>query len=119
MNKKRILYVILSVLLLSVIFFMLNAFIHQLRKGAYPNEYLPCMYWDGIYYEVYEEIDAEEVKPDKLGEITENLDLTELPEKNGQSNSPIIPVGAEIYSMLDGEDLAMYADGIWWRLQRQ
>ena len=50
----------------------------------YPNEYLPCMYWDGIYYERDGKITGEEVKPNKLGEITENLDLSELPEKNGK-----------------------------------
>ena len=77
------------------------------------------MYWDGIYYERNGKINAEEVKPDKLGEITEILDLSELPEKNGQSNSPIIPVGAEIYPMLNGKDLAMHVGNVWWQLQRQ
>ena len=119
MNKKKLLYSILSALLVRVIFVFLKSITYQLRKGAYPDEYLPCMYWDGAYYERNEEIDEEEVKPDKLGEITETLDLSELPEKNGQSNSPIIPVGAEIYPMLNGKDLAMHVGNVWWQLQRQ
>lgn len=123
MNKRNLLYVILSFLIILVIFLMPNGRTYQLSEKAnledYPNEYLPCMYWNGVYYEKDELISLEDVKPDKLGEITEILDLSELPEKNGQSNSPIIPVGAEIYPMLDGKDLAMYSDGIWWRLIRQ
>ncbi len=128
MNKKILLYgcVIISLLLLLIIIFMPDNKTYQLNEKVdtensvdYPNEYLPCMYWDGIYYERDGKITEEEVKPNKLGEITENLDLSELPEKNGQSNSPIMPVGAEIYPMLDGENLAMNTGRVWWRLQRQ
>ena len=128
MNKKILLYgcVIISLLLLLIIIFMPDNKTYQMNEKVdtensvdYPNEYLPCMYWDGIYYERDGKITGEEVKPNKLGEITENLDLSELPEKNGQSNSPIMPVGAEIYPMLDGENLAMNTGRVWWRLQRQ
>lgn len=123
MNKRNLLFVMLSFLMILVIFLMPNSRTYQLSEKAnsedYPNEYLPCMFWNGVYYEKDEIIGMEDVKPDKLGKITENLDLSELPEKNGQSNSPIIPVGAEIYPMLDGKDLAMYSDGRWWRLIRQ
>ena len=128
MNKKNLLYgcVIIFVLLFLMIIFTPDSKTYQLSEKVdsensvdYPNEYLPCMYWDGIYYERNGKINAEEVKPDKLGEITEILDLSELPEKNGQSNSQIIPVGAEIYPMLNGKDLAMHVGNVWWQLQRQ
>ena len=76
------------------------------------------MYWDGIYYEKLGHVDEEDVKLPKLGEITEIVDISGLPKKNGQSNSPIMPVGAEIYPLIYGENLAMYADGEWWLLKR-
>ena len=77
----------------------------------------PYMYWDGVYYQKLGHIDEERVKLPKLGEITEIVDISGLPEKNGQSNTPIMPVGAEIYSLLHGKNLAMYADGEWWLLK--
>lgn len=132
--KKSELYVMLFVLLCLLLFFMLcmhaNSNTGQSGEKAdledyydsfieeeYANDCPDCMYWDGKYYQRIEKIDEKEVKPDKLGEITEQIDISGMPEKNGQSNSPNTPVGAEIYPMLDGKDLAMYVDGEWWLLQ--
>lgn len=133
--KKSELYVMLLVLLCLVPFFILcihsNNNTGQSGEKAdmedyysfieeeYANDCPDCMYWDGKYYQRIEKIDEKEVKPDKLGEITEHIDISGMPEKNGQSNSLNIPVGAEIYPMLDGKDLAMYVNGEWWLLQYQ
>lgn len=129
MNKKRILYAILSVLLVLIFFLVLSmnwgSKDYQLSEEIPSSEEIPndacppCMYWDGKYYCKDNKIDAEEVSPNKLGEITEVVSLSEMPKKHGQSNVPVIPVGAEIYPMLDGKDLAMYVDGVWWRLLYQ
>lgn len=126
MNKKRLLYGSISILVL-VILFMPNSIIYKLREKmdkintenseVYPDDCPPYMYWDGVYYQKLGHIDEERVKLPKLGEITEIVDISGLPEKNGQSNTPIMPVGAEIYSLLDGKNLAMYADGEWWLLK--
>ena len=133
--KKSELYVMLLVLLCLVPFFILcihsNNNTGQSGEKAdmedyysfieeeYANDCPDCMYWDGKYYCKDNKIDAEEVSPNKLGEITEVVSLSEMPKKHGQSNVPVIPDGAEIYPMLDGKDLAMYVDGVWWRLLYQ
>ncbi len=135
MSKKNILYIVLSVLLVLIFFLVLStnwgSKDYQLSEEIPSNEEIPsseeipdgicppCMYWDGKYYCKDNKIDAEEVSPNKLGEITEVVSLSEMPKKHGQSNVPVIPVGAEIYPMLDGKDLAMYVDGVWWRLLYQ
>lgn len=127
MNKKRLLYSIISILSVLVILFMSCGLIYQLREKAdeadtgnpedHPDDCPAYMYWDGICYEKLGHVDEEDIKLPKLGEITEIVDISGLPEKNGQSNSPIMPIGAEIYSLLHGRNLAMYADGEWWLLK--
>ena len=127
MNKEGLLHGIIAVLLVVGTFFILNRLTYQTREKLHkiyianmenhPDDCLPYMYWDGIYYQKLGHVDEDDVKLPKLGEITEMIDLSELPEKNGQSNSPIMPVGAEIYPLLHGENLAMYADGEWWLLK--
>lgn len=134
MSKKTyILYIALSTLAVLTIFLVLSTNWagkeYQLSEEIPSSEGIssseevpagicpPCMYWDGKYYYKENEIDAEEVLPDKLGEITEVVSISGMPEKHGQSNVPVMPVGAEIYPMIDGKDLATYADGVWWRLR--
>ena len=127
MNKKRLLHGTIVVLLVVATFFILRWIIYQVREKSYkvdtansedyPDDCPAYMYWDSIYYQKLGHVDEEDVKLPKLGEITETIDISHLPKKNGQSNSPIMPVGAEIYPLLHGENLAMYADGEWWLLK--
>ena len=116
MNKKSLLHGIIVVLLVVVTFFILKGIICQVREKSYKVE--TAYSDDSGYYEKLGHVDEEDVKLPKLGEITEIVDISGLPKKNGQSNSPIMPVGAEIYPLLYGENLAMYADGEWWLLKR-
>ncbi len=117
MNKKRILYVILSVLLVPVIFLGLSVFLDFLSERAInpgaKNLCPPYVCWDGKLYQAGIELDEEEVIQDPLGKVTEVVPQTGCPEKNGQSNTNEIPVGTEIYPTHIGYDLAAYVDGKW------
>ncbi len=117
MNKKRILYIILSILLVPVIFLGLSIFWDFLNEIAVDPDVLsvgpPCIYWDGKLYQAGIELDEEDVIQDSLGKITEVVPQTGCPEKNGQSNTNEIPVGTEIYPTHIGYDLAAYVDGKW------
>ena len=117
MNKKRILYAILSVLLVPVIFLGLSIFWDFLSERAVEPEVInvcpPCICWDGKLYQAGIELDEEDVIQDSLGIITEIVHQTEIPEKNGQSNTIEIPVGTEIHPTHMGNDLAAYVDGKW------
>lgn len=117
MNKKRILYAILSVLLVSVIFLGLSIFRDFLSETAAEpevakNDGPPSVRWDGKLYQAGRiELDEERVLPDILGKVTELLDLSRVPMKNGQSNA--LPVGTEIHPTRMGSVLAAYVDGKW------
>ena len=117
LNKKRILHVILSVLLVPVIFLGLGIFWDFLCEIAVdPNISSiapPCVFWDGKLYQAGIELDEAYVIQDSFGKVTEIGDSTKAPEKNGQSNSLEIPVGSEIYPTIYGNDLAVYVDGKW------
>ncbi|MEY8336262.1 hypothetical protein AALB53_24885 [Lachnospiraceae bacterium 47-T17] len=123
MNKKRILYVILSILLIWVIFLGLSwdGKDYQLSEDTDmlpASDCAPSVCWDGVIYLLGETVDEEYVKQEVLGKITEVVDLSGMPTENGQSNTPIIPVGSEICPMTIYEkDLAVHTNGEWRRLR--
>ena len=128
MNRKRILYVILSVLLVWLIVLGLRWDGEDDQLSEDPSgedtdppasDCAPAVCWDGALYLRGEDLDEAYVKEyvkqdDLLGEITEIVDISGMPEENGQSNTPTIPVGSEIYPVTIYEkDLAVCKDGEW------
>lgn len=87
----------------------------ELAAGDCP----PCMYWDGACYYVSEKVEKEDVIQKRLGEITMIVDICAMPKKNGQSNTPGIPIGSGVYRMAYGDYMAMQIDGEWWRMERE
>ena len=115
MNKQRILHAILSVLLILVFFLGLSIFGDFLSERAVNSEAKNAcplyVCWDGKLYQAGIELDEERVMQDILGKVTEVVNLSKVPKKNGQSNS--LPVGTEIHPTHIGNDLAAYVDGKW------
>lgn len=100
-------------------FFWLSIFRDFLSERAVEpevakNDGPPSVRLDGKLYQAgigFDELDEECVLPDVLGKVTEVVDLSKVPKKNGQSNA--LPVGTEIHPTHIGNDLAAYVDGKW------
>ena len=75
----------------------------------------PALMWDGrMYYWTCESVEEAEALGDALGEVLSTVDLSQMPEQNGQANMPID--GAAVRAC-DGESIAVWMNDSWVRFE--
>lgn len=85
----------------------------KVPKAQTPAECPPAVCWDGQVY-VYrgEKLSDEHAAAEVLGNITAVVDLSRMPQNDGEANWPV--VGAEVGRI--GDELAIYTYSAWYRL---
>lgn len=81
-----------------------------------PAECPPAVRWDGqVYAYRGEKLSDEHAAAEVLGNITAVVDLSRMPQNDGEANWPV--VGAEVGRI--GDELAIYTYSAWYRLAPQ
>lgn len=85
-------------------------------KIPVPAECPPAVRWDGQVY-IYrgEKLNEEHSAAQVLGCITEVIDISHMPQNDGEANWPV--AGAEVGRI--GDELAIYTYSAWYRLAPQ
>ena len=114
MDKKHtktiiiIMAAIIFALLVAVGILVVNA-----AKIPMPAECPPSVRWDGrVYAYRGEKLNDEYAAAEVLGNITSVVDLSRMPQNDGEANWPVI--GAEVGKI--GDELAIYTYSAWYSL---
>ena len=99
---------IIIALLVAVGILLVNA-----AKIPMPAECPPTVCWDGQVYVYGEKLNDEHDAADVLGNITAVVDLSRIPQNDGEANWPVI--GAEVGRI--GDELAIYTYSAWYSLE--
>ena len=84
-------------------------------EAAPPWACPPALMWDGMmYYWTSESVEEAEALGDALGEVLSTVDLTQMPEQDGQANMPID--GAAVRAC-GGESIAVWMNDSWVRFE--
>lgn len=80
-----------------------------------PFDCPPALMWYGrMYYWTSESVEEAEALGDVLGEVLSTVDLTQMPEQNGQAN---MPIGGAAVRACDGESIAVWMNDSWVRFE--
>lgn len=77
-----------------------------------PFDCPPALMWDGRMY--YWTCESVEDLGDVLGEVLSTVDLSQMPEQNGQAN---MPIGGAAVRACDGENIAVWMNDSWVRFE--
>lgn len=77
-----------------------------------PSACPAAVYWDGQVYAYGEKLSDEHAAAEVLGNITAVVDLSRMPQNDGEANWPV--VGAEVGRI--GDELAIYTYSAWYSL---
>lgn len=99
---------IIFALLVAVGILLVNA-----AKILMPAECPPSVRWDGQVYVYGEKLNDEHAAAEVLGNITAVVDLSRIPQNDGEANWPVI--GAEVGRI--GDETAIYVYSAWYRLE--
>lgn len=100
---------IILALLVAVGILLVNA-----AKIPVPAACPPSVRWDGqVYAYRGEKLSDEHAAAEVLGNITAVVDLSRIPQNDGEANWPVI--GAEVGRI--GDELAIYTYSAWYRLE--
>ena len=98
---------IIFALLVAVGILLVNA-----AKIPMPAECPPSVRWDGRGYVYGEKLSGDHAAAEVLGNITAVVDLSRMPQNDGEANWPVI--GAEVGRI--GDELAIYTYSAWYSL---
>lgn len=84
----------------------------KVPKTQTPAECPPAVCWDGQVYVYGEKLSDEHAAAEVLGNITAVVDLSRMPQNDGEANWPVI--GAEVGRI--GDELAIYTYSAWYSL---
>ena len=75
----------------------------------------PALMWDGrMYYWIGESVEETEALGDALGEVLSTVDLSQMPEQDGQAN---MPIGGSEVRACGGESIAVWMNDSWVRFE--
>lgn len=98
---------IILALLVAVGILLVNA-----AKIPMPAACPPSVRWDGQVYVYGEKLSGDHAAAEVLGNITAVVDLSRMPQNDGEANWPVI--GAEVGRI--GDELAIYTYSAWYSL---
>lgn len=104
------------IIMAAIIFALLVAvgvLLAKVPKVQTPAECTPAVCWDGQVY-IYrgEKLSDEHAAAEVLGNITAVVDLSRMPQNDGEANWPV--AGAEVGRI--GDELAIYTYSAWYSL---
>lgn len=115
MDRKhtKIIIIIMAAIILALLV-AVGILVVNAAKIPVPAACPPSVRWDGqVYAYRSEKLSDEHAAAEVLGNITSVVDLSRMPQNDGEANWPVI--GAEVGRI--GDELAIYTYSAWYRLE--
>ena len=111
-NHTKTIIIIMAAIILALLVGV-GILVVNAAKIPMPAECPPSVCWDGqVYAYRGEKLNDEHAAAEVLGNITSVVDLSRMPQNDGEANWPVI--GAEVGRI--GDELAIYTYSAWYSL---